>query len=341
MSLFESFISALNYALNLYKIKTIDFGGANFVYTFGGFFGMAVAAVLFCGQGDKVSNCRRRHYAGSYRSYVLGFIGVIFIWIFFPIANSALMTGSARFISRAGDEQGDLYPLRAIIKACRYRTIINSYLAMLGSAFSGYVVSAILNGNRFTIEHVLKASIAGGVMISSVAPLIPYPFISAIIGILGGGLAVLFLWKFREFWEFHSLYDTFGQINVFAFPGFFGGVATTIAAGVMAKKEWGDDEPFRGTFFTTGKDRGSQAALQIAATFISLAMAFLAGAIVGIIVKVLPLGDLKKFYVDSENFEEDEEAFPEYQKVSMAPNYFNRIRDMETEVKPVRTPYQD
>ena len=91
MIIVETIISSLNFQLCHVKLKTIDTGGSLYVHTFGTIFGIAIYMVFFC--SSKMKNTLKNfssYNTSNYFSNVTSFIGVLFLWVYFPSFNCAL-----------------------------------------------------------------------------------------------------------------------------------------------------------------------------------------------------------------------------------------------------------
>lgn len=61
------------------------------VHAFGAYFGLAVSAVL---RPAKEKNEAGQHEGASYNSDIFAMVGTLFLWIFWPSFNSALLDGA-------------------------------------------------------------------------------------------------------------------------------------------------------------------------------------------------------------------------------------------------------
>lgn len=145
------------------KLEVEDIGGSIVVHVFGAVFGLAAAKVLF-----KKQWLQSEHHGSIYHSEVFTFVGTAFLWVFWPAFNAVNLVGAER-----------------------NRAIINSYVALIGSAIAAFVASQGLNKQRrFNIRHIASASLAGGVALGATANVIQHPWAAWVVGSLAGVIAI-------------------------------------------------------------------------------------------------------------------------------------------------------
>ena len=149
---FETFFANLNYFLCHDVIKVIDNGGSLCIHTFGAVFGLAVSAIIFCNEEEFMRINNNPHITSNYLSNMFAFIGSIFLWLFFPSFNVANI--QMKEFSSIYTDTG----LGYITENMRYRGIINTYLSMMGSVLSAFIVSPLFYKGKMKIEHILHAS---------------------------------------------------------------------------------------------------------------------------------------------------------------------------------------
>ena len=103
--------------INHFNFKAVDIGGSMFVHTFGAYFGLAVARVLYKPEHSKNSND-----SSNYNSDLFSMIGTLFLWVYWPSFNSALAEGDSR-----------------------HRAVINTYLALVASCIMAFVISSFVH----------------------------------------------------------------------------------------------------------------------------------------------------------------------------------------------------
>jgi ammonium transporter Rh len=107
--------------------------------------------------------------SSSYNSDIFAMVGTIFLWIFWPSFNSALVDGP---------EQG--------------RAILNTYLSLAACTVTSFVISAFVNHEKkLDMVHVQNSTLAGGVAVGSCVNLLIGPHGAILIGIFAGVLSVL------------------------------------------------------------------------------------------------------------------------------------------------------
>ena len=90
-------------------------------------------------------------------------VGSLFLWLYWPSFNSALLSGTAK-----------------------QRAVINTVLSLTGSTLAVFIASPIFNEGKISMSDVINAILAGGVSMGTSADLVSSPFGAIIIGIVGG-----------------------------------------------------------------------------------------------------------------------------------------------------------
>jgi len=301
ISLYETFFSSLNFYLCFKLMGGIDNGGSLYIHTFGAVFGVIVSITVFCTRKEynKISN--NRHLTSDYTSNIFSFIGTLFLWLFFPSFNTS-------FIQSLSSEQNK--------NLLRFRGVINTYLSMIGSVVSVFVVSPIVSNGKIKMEHLLNSSFVGGVIIGGCCTVCSSGWAAILIGFIGGCLSVIGLWFFKKKLKELKLEDTFGILYTFGIPGFLGGFLNSI---FIATK----DDTFLENFLyfripqnksdTTNTDNKNyyrdirtQIGIQIAIIFITIAIAGFSAMTIGFIIRSLKCEKNEIYFVDSENYVEEE-----------------------------------
>lgn len=105
----------------------------------------------------------------SYNSDIFAMVGSIFLWIFWPSFNSALVDGPEQ-----------------------ERAIVHTYLALAAATVTAMIISVLVShGNKLDMVHVQNSTLAGGVAVGSVVNLLIHPFGAIMIGMLAGLLSVV------------------------------------------------------------------------------------------------------------------------------------------------------
>ena len=304
---FETFFANLNYFLCHDVIKVIDNGGSLCIHTFGAVFGLAVSAIIFCNEEEFMKINNNPHLTSNYLSNMFAFIGSIFLWLFFPSFNVANI--QMKEFSSIYTDTG----LGYITENMRYRGIINTYLSMMGSVLSAFIVSPLFYKGKMKIEHILHASYVGGIIIGGCCTICSSAWAAVVIGIVGSTVTIIFLWKIKKLLHSVKFEDTIGVLAIFAIPGFLGGITTAIFAGNFDNNNAWNDGSLNAIFGRSNNKTGIYAGLQIAGIFISLGIAAFSGLITGLLARVMVCTKNRYYFVDSEYFvEEIGVVFPEY-----------------------------
>jgi ammonium transporter Rh len=240
--LIAALIGILLYCINeqilFNSLDVKDIGGSMYIFTFGGWYGLGLSWIL------NYKDARESHnFLTDVNASSFGLIGTLFLWCFFPSFNSAL---AADVLSSN-------------------MAVTNTYFCLIGSVLGAYLASKILFGGKFHVEHILNATLVGGILMGSGADILRDSFVAYIVGGVGGIIATLGLTYFRRLDFKFGLNDVAGVTHVFAWPGIFGGLLSAI---------------YRARYY----DRGG---IQVAGTFISFAIAFVGALIVGVIIRWL------------------------------------------------------
>ena len=212
LATFECCFYTLNEAICLGKLGACDMGGCIVVHTFGAYFGCA--ACYFFERQRAAEHCKKddSKAGASYTSALIGMVGTLFLFIYWPSYNAALA-----------------------MQHQQHRVIVNTMGAITASAI-GSIVVCRLNSGRLDMEVIMNATLAGGVSIGSASSLICSPAWSMAIGLGAGVISALGFIKIGPFLtEKIALYDTCGIHNLHGMPGIFGGLCGTIA--VMFSEE--------------------------------------------------------------------------------------------------------
>ena len=168
-------IGTVGYTLNetiVYSVlRTFDVGGSTAIHTFGAYFGLTVSFIL----SKKVKPLVAPEV--SYSSSYIAMIGTLFLWMFWPSFN-------AGFFPQSPFE-------RSLI-------VTNTILALTGSCLATFGLSAIVR-DKFSMDDILNATIAGGVIIGAPSGITINPAASLTIGIFGGSISAFCFAKLSGF----------------------------------------------------------------------------------------------------------------------------------------------
>lgn len=217
MGLFEIAIFAANEYLQLEYMKITDVGGSITVHAFGAYFGLAVSFVL---RPKKSDLALTNNLEGpSYTSDIFAMVGTIFLWIFWPSFNSALVSGA--------DQE---------------RAILNTYLGLAAATVVTFILSVLVSHeHKLDMVHVQNSTLAGGVAVGSVCNLLIHPYGAVLIGSLAGLLSVLgYRYLSPKMLEKLRLGDTCGVHNLHGMPAVLSAIFSAIFAAAATKNEYGN-----------------------------------------------------------------------------------------------------
>jgi ammonium transporter Rh len=113
-----------------------------FIHTFGAYFGMSVATALAINREFPQTT----RESSSYSTDMITMVGTLFLWVFFPSFNGALVHGNSRG-----------------------RAVLNTYMSLIGSTMTVFALSSLVNletddmkrMGRLEIRHIQSATLAG------------------------------------------------------------------------------------------------------------------------------------------------------------------------------------
>ncbi|XP_062394822.1 ammonium transporter Rh type B [Sardina pilchardus] len=263
MAIIEVTLFAVNEFILLGPLGAKDAGGSMTIHTFGAYFGLVVARVLYRPNLDK-----SKHKNGSvYHSDLFAMIGTIYLWMFWPSFNSA--------ITAHGDDQ--------------HRTAMNTYYSLASCTLATYGMSALVcHEGKLDMVHIQNAALAGGVAAGTAGEMMLTPFGSMIVGFLAGVISVLgyrFLSPLME--SKLKIQDTCGVHNLHGMPGVLGAIVGAITASVASKEVYGDGMADVFPLIASGDiDASTQGVRQAVSLAVTLGMALLGGLITGFILKL-------------------------------------------------------
>ena len=277
MALCELVFYALNESIGVIVFEANDMGGSMFVHTFGAYFGLAVSWVL------AYNNTPQEEPEASKISNTTAAVGTLFLWMFWPSFNGAFAEGDAQ-----------------------NRVIVNTVFALSASAVSAFATSKLVRETRrFEMEHILNATLAGGVAVGSVADMVIRPYGAIIVGTVAGSVSVLgYQYLSPVLAERFGVYDTCGVNNLHGIPGLMGGIGGILSAALATKRLYGDaiDE-----IRADGRDATEQALFQLAALSTTLAISVVGGLLTGLLLRSERCAMNKRLYDDEVYWDVDEE----------------------------------
>uniref|UniRef100_F7BX35 Ammonium transporter Rh type C n=1 Tax=Ornithorhynchus anatinus TaxID=9258 RepID=F7BX35_ORNAN len=251
--------------LNLLHVK--DAGGSMTIHTFGAYFGLTVTWILF---RPNLEQSKERQ-SSVYHSDLFAMIGTLFLWMYWPSFNSA--------VSKHGDAQ--------------HRAAINTYCSLAACVLTSVAVSSALQ-RKGKLDMVRGCTskmptLAGGVAVGNSAEmmLMPYGSLSVTVPVPACCLQPFLESRLR-------IQDTCGIHNLHGMPGIIGGIVGSVTAATASVGIYGKEGYIKAFDFEGPKSDWTsqvQAGYQAAGLFVSLAMAIVGGAIVGVILKFPLWGD--------------------------------------------------
>ena len=255
--IFEIVMFSVNEFILIKKLKISDVGGSLVIHCFGCYFGLALSFMLRTTDAND-----HPKESAVYHSDLFAMIGTLFLWMYWPSFNSALVTVE-------NDQQ---------------RAIINTYLSLVACCVTTFAISGLVNKQRkLSMVHVQNATLAGGVAIGTVANMIIEPWGAILIGSLAGVISVLGYTYVTPFLNRKlQLHDTCGVNNLHGMPALLAGTAGIIASRLA------DENHYQGSFktvFEAERSSKEQAVYQLLAIVVTLAISITSGLSTGFIVK--------------------------------------------------------
>lgn len=162
-----SVIGIVGYTLNediIYNILyCYDAGGSMPIHTYGAYFGLTVSFIL----SKKTFPTKKAETTAINSTFAM--IGTLFLWMFWPSFNAGY------------------FPANPFQKSL---IISNTIISLTGSCLAAFIISALVR-EKFSIEDILNATLAGGVAIGAPSGIVANPGISLTIGIVAGVISTL------------------------------------------------------------------------------------------------------------------------------------------------------
>ncbi|XP_020838795.1 RH-like protein isoform X2 [Phascolarctos cinereus] len=171
------------------------------IHVFGAYFGVAAT---WCLSGPGLSAAKEKEQRAT-ASSLFTTLGTLFLWIFWPTFNSALLE----------------YPSE------KETAIYNTYYALAVSAVVAMSFSAAAHPHgKISMIHVHRATLAGGVAVGVATNLIHSPWIAMVLGLLAGMISIVGAKCLPGcFNRIIGLHDTCEVHSTFGLPGLLGGLA--------------------------------------------------------------------------------------------------------------------
>lgn len=269
MALIEIVVFTANEVIGRKYLGAIDAGDTIFVHLFGAYFGLTASRVMYT---KKYTNQEKQSSART--SDMFSMVGTIFLWMFWPSFNAAAAAPGAP----------------------QHRAILNTYLSLSACVLASFAFSAATNkNNKFVMEHIQNATLAGGVAIGASADLIVQPYGALIIGGLTGIISTLgYHWLSPIVEKKLKIHDTCGVNNLHGLPAIFGVILSCIMASLACYDQYGNGLYDVYPALKEHEDHGEtvaaisnqqQALNQLAASAVTLAIAIVGGGITGLIMR--------------------------------------------------------
>lgn len=137
-------------------------------------------------------------------------VGTLFLWMFWPSFNGALATDNAQ-----------------------HRALLNTVISIASSCVAAFLISSLTHKGKYEMEDILNATLAGGVIIGSVADIAVSPVWPLLIGFIGGIVSAFGFYKINPaLTKRLGLHDTCGVHYLHGIPGVIAGIISAIFAGV-------------------------------------------------------------------------------------------------------------
>ncbi|OWZ09675.1 Ammonium Transporter (Amt) protein [Phytophthora megakarya] len=283
MTFFEIIIYALNEYLVLEQMKVSDAGGSMVIHTFGAFFGLAVTVML----GVPCEN-EQVHNTSRYHSDVFAMIGTLFLWMYWPSFNAAL-------VGTDGFQQE--------------RAIMNTVLSIAASCASAFAASKMMSHTKkFDMVHVQNATLAGGVAMGTSCNLAISPAAAITVGLVVGIASTIgFCYVTPRLERLIRMSDTCGILNLHGMPGVVGGLAGAIVTFSASDDFYGDSltSVFAAREYRSANEQGWY---QLLAIVSSAGIGAISGLLIGYVLKSPLFRQQKLKYEDDEWFYVPEEC---------------------------------
>jgi ammonium transporter Rh len=260
MGLFEVVFYTVNEYILFDLWSVTDAGDSMTVHTFGAYFGLTVARVMY--RKGQVGHSRE---GSSYNSDIFAMIGTIFLWVYWPSFNGGLALGDQR-----------------------HRAVLNTYISLAACCLVSYAVSALLNHeNKFDMVHIQNSTLAGGVAIGTSANLMIQPFGALIVGSIAGLISVVGYKYITPFLARKlNLHDTCGVNNLHGIPGILAAIVGAIVCGFASFETYGHNLYEVFPEMANGRTSWGQTGYQFAGLGVTLGIAIGGGLITGLILRL-------------------------------------------------------
>ena len=203
------------------------------------------------------------HEKSRYTSDIFSMIGTIFLFCFWPSFNAGVVTGDDRLYA-----------------------IVNTYVSICSSVIGAFLMSSLVKRGRFDIIHIQNSTLAGGVVVGTVAGSNIGLHGAMIIGTLAGMISVLGFHFLLPKLKHLRIHDTCGVNNLHGIPGIMSGITGIIVASIGDRSGYLDSLNDQCLSGGTSRNNSTQSAYQAAALGLSIAMGIVGGLITGLILRI-------------------------------------------------------
>ncbi|XP_020600999.1 ammonium transporter Rh type A-like isoform X2 [Orbicella faveolata] len=211
---------AINELIAVEFLKYADAGGSIIIHTFGAYFGLALSRVLYTKKA--LDNPKEE---SNYHSDLFAMIGTVFLWMYWPSFNAALVAPDY---------------------VAQHRSVINTYFSLAAACVTTFALSPVFQRNdgkwKLSMVHIQNATLAGGVAVGTASNMSISPWGALLIGCSAGALSTVgyaYLTPFLT--KYTKTHDTCGVNNLHGMPGILGGIAGAIAAAHADADKYGYD----------------------------------------------------------------------------------------------------
>ncbi|XP_006737078.1 RH-like protein isoform X1 [Leptonychotes weddellii] len=172
------------------------------IHVFATYFGLMVAWFLSRSLNERVTEEKNQTTKSS---SLFTMLGTLFLWIFWPSFNSALLD----------------------IPRERRNAVFNTYYAVASSAVTAISMSALARPQgKINMTHIHNAVLAGGVAVGPSCHLITSPWLAMLLGFMAGLISIGGALCLPEYFNrVLGIHDTCGMHYSFGLPGLLGGIA--------------------------------------------------------------------------------------------------------------------
>ncbi|KAJ8289459.1 hypothetical protein GJAV_G00001530 [Gymnothorax javanicus] len=173
------------------------------LHVFGAYFGVMMCWTLHRPGLDS----QHEKDATDRRSGLFAALGALFLWVFWPSFNSAL-------IDHAQQNR-------------KFQVIASTYLSQATSAVAAFVITVATSPKgRINMIHIQNASLAGGVAVGVAMSVVDVPWVAMTIGLLAGIVSTLGFRYLKPHLQFvFKCHDTCAVLSVHGMPGVLGWAA--------------------------------------------------------------------------------------------------------------------